>query len=207
MGKFKDLSGKKINFFTVIKRTENQGKKPMWLCKCACGNIKAIRGDNLKNGTIKSCGCYNKQLLIDNKRAVKHGKRKTRLYCIWEHMKQRCYNKNNYEYYLYGGRNITICEEWRNSFTAFYNWALANGYKEELSIDRINNNENYEPNNCRWATCETQANNRRTNHLIEYNGEIHTIAEWAKITGISERKIYDRYIRDNWSVEKTLENK
>ena len=207
MGAFNDLTGARYGFFTVVERAKNQGKKPMWLCKCDCGKMKEVRADSLKSGAIKSCGCYQKEQLKGNSRAATHGKRKTRLYSIWEHIKQRCFNETNNEFHLYGGRGVTMCDEWRNSFEAFYEWAMANGYADNLTIDRIDNNGNYEPSNCRWATSQTQANNRRNNHLITYNNETHTIAEWARITGLSARKIYDRYVRGKWSAEKTLETK
>ena len=118
-------------------------------------------------------------------------------------MKARCVDSNSHKYHAYGGRGITICEEWLNSFEAFYDWAMANGYRDDLSIDRIDNDGNYCPENCRWATPKEQANNTRTNRLLEHNGEKRTVSEWADITGIAKKAIYRRLGR-GWSVEKAL---
>lgn len=134
---------------------------------------------------------------------VKHGMEGTRLYKIWDSMKQRCLNPNNPQYNNYGGRGITIYAEWHD-FPNFMKWALQNGYCENLSIDRIDVNGNYHPGNCRWASQRTQNNNRRNNHLLTYNGRTHTIAEWGKITGILPATIHHRVSRDGWSVEDAL---
>lgn len=132
----------------------------------------------------------------------KHGLTHTRLYTIWKSMRQRCFSKQHKDFKRYGGRGITICEEWKNSFQAFYDWALAHGYADNLSIDRIDNDGNYCPENCQWADSATQAKNRRFAH-ITYNGETHTIEEWSKITGISNSGIRYR-IQQNYPVEKIL---
>lgn len=129
--------------------------------------------------------------------------KKTRLYYVWNSMKQRCLNENDCRYNSYGGRGITIYEEWKNNFGTFREWALANGYRDDLTIDRIDVNGNYEPSNCRWITNKEQQNNTRRSRLIEFNGEIHTIAEWAEIIGVSYKSLYSR-IRRNWTIEKAL---
>ena len=121
-----------------------------------------------------------------------HGGSKTRLFRIWQYMRKRCYNKNDSNYERYGGRGITVCEEWNKDFAAFRDWAMANGYREDLSLDRIDNNGPYCPENCRWATAKQQGNNRRSTHLITYNGETHSIKEWAEITGIAKSTIGNR---------------
>ena len=119
-------------------------------------------------------------------------------------MKQRCYNSNNKDYPDYGERGITICREWKNDFKAFYDWAINNGYAENLEIERIDNNENYEPSNCKWATRKEQNNNTRHNHYIELNGEIHTMKEWAKIIGLSYQTLSSRINKLHWNIEKAL---
>lgn len=125
----------------------------------------------------------------------RHGMSRTRLYGIWKDIHRRCYNPKKQDYKNYGGRGIQVCEEWKNSFIAFREWALQNGYTEELTIERNDVNGNYEPSNCRWATKIEQANNRRDNKIIEFNGERHSIAQWSKITGIQENTIRGRYKR------------
>lgn len=129
--------------------------------------------------------------------------RYSRLYSIWRHMKERCNNKNHVAYRGYGGRGISVCDQWKNDFLAFKEWALANGYSADLTIDRINNDGNYCPENCRWATPLEQQNNRSANHRITFRGETHSIAEWGRITGISRITIRSR-IRCGWTVDDVL---
>lgn len=133
----------------------------------------------------------------------KHGLRHTRIYGIWLQMKNRCYNTKTERFKDYGGRGIIICEEWRNNFKSFYDWSMSNGYKDGLTIDRINNNGNYEPKNCRWVEIKTQNRNARSNHLITYKNETHCISEWAEITGISRYVITNR-LKYGWSIERVF---
>lgn len=172
----KDLIGQKFGRLTVLKRVEdiiNSKNKhhTQWLCQCDCGNFIEVRGSNLINGSTKSCGCYFKET------HSKHKLSSSRLFCIYDHVKQRCCNTSNDNYKNYGGRGITICDEWLdkdNGFMSFYSWAMQNGYQDSLSIDRIDVNGNYEPDNCRWATAKEQANNTRKNRKIVYNGVIYS---------------------------------
>lgn len=201
MTKLKNMIDYKFFGCIVLKRVENKGKSVCWLCKCKCGNDFIARGSDIRTGNTKSCGCLNKKVAGD--KARKHGKRNTRLYNIWNNMKLRCYNKNNISYHNYGGRGIKICDEWINSFESFYEWSMRLGYNDTLTIDRIDNNGNYEPSNCRWVNFKEQERNRGNNHKLEFNNKNCTIAEWSEITGLPYKTIWKR-IDSGWTVEKTL---
>lgn len=206
-----DLTGKKFGNLTVIERAENRGKEIFWKCRCDCGQIKEINGSRLKNGKTKSCGCYKKEVSHLNKghrnsHNKSHGMSETRLYRIYKKMYRRCYKPQTKYYCNYGGRGITICKEWLDDFMNFYNWAMSNGYSDELSIDRINNDGNYEPSNCRWATAKEQANNTRKTIFLTYKGETKPASEWSKITGIRQDTITMRK-RNGWSDEDCLKVK
>jgi hypothetical protein len=202
MGAFIDLTGQQFNRLTVIERAENyvspKGvKQTQWLCQCECGNTVIVTAQKLKSGSTKSCGCY-----IHDK-VTKHGMWKSRIYSIWRNIKCRCNNPNATHYDCYGGRGITVCNEWRQSFQAFYDWAMANGYKDGLTIDRIDNNKGYSPDNCRWVSMKMQSNNTRATHIIEFNGERHSISEWAEKLEINKNTLSNRILR-GWNIEKAL---
>jgi hypothetical protein len=177
-----DLTGKKYGKLTVIERAGSCKSGSQWKCICECGKESIVAACNLKNGEVKSCGCLN----------IKHGLRYTNLYRKWDGIKKRCNNEKTPQYKDYGGRGIRICPEWENNFKAFYDWAMANGYKEGLTIERIDNNGNYEPSNCRWATPKEQANNRRNTPYITYNGVTKTSREWDDYFGIRSGTINKR---------------
>lgn len=133
-----------------------------------------------------------------------HGLRYTRIYRIWCNMKRRCYNKNDKSYKAYGGRGITVCDEWKFDFLSFYNWAIESGYNDKLTIDRINVNGNYEPCNCRWLDSKSQCNNKSNNHFITFNGETHTMKQWAEKMGISYQTLAQRINKYKWSIERAI---
>lgn len=137
---------------------------------------------------------------------TKHGLCHTRLYHIWNSMKQRCSNPKNISFRYYGGKGISVCKEWQEDFSAFRHWALSNGYADNLSIDRRDSNGNYCPENCTWATSKEQQNNTSYNRLYSYNGETHNVMQWSEITGISPNMLYKRLLR-GWSIEKALTTK
>lgn len=138
-----------------------------------------------------------------NKNHYIHGKRKTRLYRIWTNMKTRCINPNDPHFERYGRRGITVCDEWKNDFKAFYDWSMSNGYADDLTIDRIDNNGNYEPSNCRWVTVKEQNQNKRNVILITYDGETHTVTEWARKLNLGHDTIRQRYHK-GWTPEQCL---
>ena len=174
----------------------------VWLFECSCGKRKEIYRNAVVHGKTRSCGCYQAEMNKTPK-FIKHNSCNTRLYRIWAHMKERCNNSRCKVYKDYGGRGIKICEDW-NDFRNFEQWAINNGYLENLTIDRIDNNGNYEPSNCRWTTMSVQANNKRNNVFYEAYGEKHTISEWARIKGINEGTLRSRIMRNKWNIEKAL---
>lgn len=154
-----DLAGESFGSLTVLKRNGSQGSQAAWLCKCKCGNFVTVRSRDLRSGSIKSCGCYRR--LVAKKTATKHGASHTRLYAVWVSMLQRCGNPNNQDYQHYGGRGIEVCQDWL-SFEAFKAWAESAGYRKGLSIERVDNDGGYNPENCVWIPLRDQAKNRRT---------------------------------------------
>ena len=202
-----NLTGRQSGRWTVIgdapsivgKHGHKVGAKR---CRCQCGTIRDVRTQSLVDGTSLSCGCYHrdKQKIVGKK--TKHGMSDTRLYHIYHHMRNRCYNKNDIDYPNYGGRGISICNEW-STFESFAEWALKSGYSDSLSIDRIDVNQGYCPDNCRWADVDTQSNNKRNTRYYTFDGQTKSIGEWAKIYGIPYQKLWRRFDR-GWSVEKAL---
>lgn len=173
--KVENIIGKRFGRLVVI---ENLGFKKhgstVHKCICDCGAFKEVPASYLKSNHTRSCGCWVKEI------HTIHNLCKTRLYKIYEGMKKRCFGEYSKAYKDYGERGITICNEWLKDFKAFYDWAYANGYKDHLTIDRIDVNGNYEPSNCRWVDRKTQNSNTRRNKFITYNGETKTISDWGK---------------------------
>jgi len=157
--KFIDLTGRQYFNLTVVSRNKSFVGKTMWDCLCDCGNMTIVDSRNLRTGKVKSCGCLRKKTMAAISTTHGMGNKKDRLYSIWLGMRARCFNKRHRAYHRYGGRGITICLSWLE-FPIFHDWALSHGYKTNLSIDRINNDGNYESSNCRWATSKEQNNNK-----------------------------------------------
>ena len=201
--KFVDLTGQRFGRLTVIKRVENDGEKVMWLCRCDCGNETTVFSGYLRNGDTKSCGCLSKDKLRE--RRFKHGEsRKTRLYNIWIHIKHRTSGKANEKRTKkwYTDKNIKMCEEW-SDFRNFRDWANANGYDDSLTIDRIDGNKGYSPENCRWANVDVQNRNKSNNINITRNGETKCLKDWCTELGLNYRSICQRIAR-GWDKEKAL---
>lgn len=178
----------------------------MWLCLCSCGQTVITNAHNLKSGHTQSCGCLQKERTSITSKI--HGKSKTRLYHIWSSMRERCNNPKQKYYEYYGGKGIKVCDEWQN-YSVFEQWAFSNGYsptarRYECTIDRINVNKGYSPDNCRFVSQTIQSNNASSNVLISYNGKTQTRAQWAKEIGVSPAVLRDRITRYNWSVERAL---
>lgn len=190
-----DISGKTFGRLTVVSLSEIKNSKRHWECKCICGNIRKIQEDSLTHGRTKSCGCLRTEVNIF--KGTIHGLRKHSLYGVWDGMINRCYRDTCEHYKSYGGRGISICDEWRNDFVAFYNWSTNNGYEKGLTIDRIDNEGNYEPSNCKWSTRKQQQANRRNTIFIEIDGAIKSLSEWSDESGIS-KKVIDYRIRKGW---------
>lgn len=194
MAKVKDLTGKRFGRLVVIELAgKSANGKYQWKCKCDCGNYIIVKGNSLTTGHTKSCGCLEKE----TKRVVNtvHGLRKRPLYKVWLNMKDRCYNPNNSHFKYYGGKGIIVCNEWKNDFKTFYDWMSSNGYKEGMSIDRINNSLGYSPSNCRVIPFREQSSNRTTNYSIMYEGHFYTVAELSKLLNVKSSTLYSKLRR------------
>ena len=202
MPKLIDLTGQRFGRLVVIERADNSADgRARWLCRCDCGQSKTVLGEHLKKGRTKSCGCAKSE--SSSKRFKKHGGRNSKLYRIWSNMKDRCNNPDCKVYSDYGGRGIKVCKEWIDDFSAFQKWALANGYKEGLTIDRKDNDKGYSPDNCRWTDRKIQGNNKRNCRYITYKGQRKTVAEWSDITGIPHDTLLYR-LNHGWETERIL---
>ena len=186
----------KIEIVEILSEKTKRGER-LFKCRCECG--KELIVPRYRFGLKKciySCGC-------SDKRKTAGGKHKHPLHNVWVDMKNRCYYEKDIGYRRYGGRGIAVCDEWRNNFMSFYNWSMENGYEKGLQLDRIDNNRNYEPSNCRWTDSITQNNNKGNNRLLTYNGETKTIMEWSRLTGIKRSTIAER-LKRNWTIEDAL---
>lgn len=201
-----DLSGKRFSRLSVVRQDGfDKHKKTMWVCVCDCGNIiSGVRGNDLKMGKIKSCKCLRIETTI--KRCTVHGDsrggRKAGLIQVHANMKQRCGNPNDTNYHHYGGRGIHICKEW-HSYINFKAWAVANGYKKHLTIERIDNSMGYEPSNCKFTTMLDQSNNRRSNVVVSHNGITLNVTQWINRLSVNKSMVWGR-IRRGWTAERAL---
>lgn len=183
-----DLSGKRFGRLVVLCETdERRSKQIIWKCKCDCGKEVLVAGYCLRDGTTKSCGCYKRDKFTEMAKTYprkRNSPTKERLYHIWLDMRRRTTNPKRGNYYRYGARGIRVCDKWYNSFDVFMEWALSHGYDNTLSIERIDIDGNYCPENCRWANKTEQARNKENTRYFEYGGKKKTVKEWSEITGI-----------------------
>ena len=208
MGAPIDLTGKRFGRLVVVSESsphysKGGSKQRQWNCLCDCGKEIITTTQNLRKGDTKSCECLKIEMNINN--ATTHGDSKSKLYSVWKAMRKRCKNTHNSDYKYYGGKGIKVCNEWDTDFESFKSWSLCNGYNPELTIDRIDLNKDYCPDNCRWVDFKTQCNNRSTNTRYTYDGETHTIAEWSEITGINYSTLYHR-IKQGKTINEVLTN-
>lgn len=201
-----NIKGKKFGRLTAIEFVEiDKFHRAIWKCMCSCGKECKVAYSSLKSGNTMSCGCIHDELFKKNRfRHDKHNLSNSRIFHIWTGMKQRCYNKNSPKFHRYGGRGISVCDEWLHDFQAFYDWSMDHGYDDDLTIDRINNDGNYEPSNCRWVTAKEQANNVSYNLIFEMNGKKQTLKQWSEDLGINYVTLYSRIYRNGWSFEKAI---
>ena len=197
-----DMTGKRFGRYTVLYRLKNDKHgNAMWMCRCDCGAEKPVLGASLRKGIVVSCGCYHHDELI--KRFTTHGQSKTRLFGIWQSMKRRCNNPHHKNFNYYGGKGIKLCAEWDSDFSKFAEWAYANGYADNLTIDRIDPSKGYEPSNCKWSTRAEQQSHLSNCRLYEINGEVHPINTWCKIYNKPHETVRKRLLK-GWDVEKAL---
>ena len=193
----KDLTDHRFGKLRVISRTDNDKHgNAMWRCLCECGNEAVVRGANLNSGQVQSCGCFMGK-------HVSHCDSTTRLYKIWYGIIRRTEDSKRKEYKDYGGRGIKMCAEWRESYEVFRDWAQQNGYEDNLSIDRIDNDGGYSPLNCRWTDKYKQANNRANSCVLSFDGVSKTTSEWSHELGVPYSRLKKR-VRLGWSAERVL---
>ena len=194
-----DLTGQRFGRLVVIGVDDRGTRKTYFNCQCDCGNVKSVRADSLIAGMIRSCGCLKKEQDRTNLTAAHtHKQSGTRLYQIWQGIKKRCYNPHDARYDRYGGRGIKVCDEWRDDFQSFYDWAMQNGYQETLTIDRIDNDGDYCPENCRWSDSQEQARNRSSNIKITIGNATKTLTEWCEIFEVDSKVVFARYKRNGF---------
>lgn len=200
MSKLIDITGNKYNMLTVLGRVENdKNGQSRWECICECGNKTIVKGANLKNGAVKSCGCLVHRPALNKK----HGESNTPLYRMWTSMIYRCDNPKYIAYKYYGARGIRVCDEWHD-YETFKKWVNETKTDDSYTIERIDVNGDYGPDNCKWIPMSEQANNRRSNIVIDYNGEEHTLMQWCKKLNLNYKNVHNRMYKLGWSFEKAI---
>ena len=199
MGKVIELTGQRFGRLLVVSRAPNRGGKTRWYCKCDCGEMTIVNSRDLRMGATKSCGCLNREV----HKKYPEGKRNTRLYGIWKGMNRRCASPREKSYRNYGGRGITVCDSWKNNFLAFEEWALENGYSDTLTLDRIDVNGDYCPENCRWLSRKMQNRNTRKTHYLTYEGVTKPIIDWAEAYHVPYGTLIAR-LGMGWTVKDAL---
>ena len=201
--KYIDLTGMRYGKLEVLKRHYDKSKKcTLWECKCDCGNIAYVRANQLMHGRSKSCGCLRTESNLQKK--TTHGLSGSPLYAVWNSMKGRCYNPNNHNYKRYGLRGIVVCDSWRDSFEEFSKWAFTSGYQDGLSLDRIDNDGNYCPENCRWTDRKNQNNNRSVSLFYTYNGKTQNLSSWCEELEIPYFRTWQRIVQYGYSFEEAI---
>ena len=203
MGKLINIVGKTFGRLRVDKRIEGMTNKRVYYeCRCECGNEVIVRGESLNSGHTSSCGCLQKDIVKQLKSS--HGLCGTPLYICWASMIQRCCNPNHKNYNNYGGRGIAVCDEWRNDFASFHNWASKNGYDHGLQLDRENNNKGYCGSNCRFVSRAVNNRNKRDNRIVTYNGESKSLVQHCEKLNLYYEVVSNRLNRNGWSIDKAL---
>jgi hypothetical protein len=203
------VPGERHGRLTIIGESESKisGNQlyRMVQCRCDCGKIGSIRLSSLRTGNTTSCGCHAAEVAKQNGLNSKtHGLSQHSLYDVWTGMKQRCYDQNHRRYHRYGGRGITVCEAWYNNVESFYEWAMASGYQEGLEIDRIDNNQGYSPDNCRWVTPKENQRNRSDNVVVEFKGRIACLIDHCEALDLTYSTVYQRINNYGWSTDLAL---
>lgn len=197
-----ELTGRTFGHYKVLGISEPRNGKRTWKCKCLlCGRIKDVTTNGLTSGRQQSCGCQSYKGKSNGQYA--HGLSGHKLNKLWRNIKTRCYNPNSRAYKYYGARGIAVCDEWKNDFKSFYEWCISHGYKDGLTIERINYDGNYEPSNCKFISFQEQQRNKHTTISITYNGETKCLAEWCRILNLNYDRTISR-IHNGWSVEEAF---
>lgn len=209
ISRHQDLAGQRFGRLTAIEPSgrDKNSRAVIWKCKCDCGSVQYARSSSLNAGEVRSCGCLQRDVVaeLNTTHGLSGGRDQTnRLYRIWRNMKQRCTNPNATKYELYGGRGIKVCDGWQE-YEPFHEWATSNGYDDALTLERVDRDGHYEPNNCTWVSYKAQARNTVQNNLLTYKGKTMPLIEWVEKTGIKYSTLRSRVFVYGWSVERAIE--